>query len=609
MVLPLPDKPSIAVLPFANLSGDPKQDYLGDGISENITTALSRLPTMFVIARTSTLAYKGKAVKVQQVAEQLGVRYVLEGSVQKSGDKVRVTAQLIDALSGQHVWAKSYDREVKDILALQDDITLNVIVALEVNLVEGGGARIQRGNTTSIEAYQLVRRATLIFRRLTRDGNVETGRLAEQALKLDPNYTLALFFIGYTHLMSSLRRWSPEPDKELARAEQFAQKILTIDPNAAVAYLLLSSIANAKGRHDQAVAHGRKAHALAPNDAMIAGLLGYRLTGAGQPEEALTVIEKANRLTPNGLHPVLRFEGIAYYALGRIDKAIASFERSRKIGPRALDTHAWLALTYGIAGRIDEAQAAARRVLKLAPRFSARRWMSSTGVFDTARSKQALEILVKLGLSEKSPLKAQAKPSIAVLPFANISGDKAQDYFATGMAEDLITSLSKLSALFVVARKSSFRFKGQNIDVKRIGRELDVKYLLEGSVRRAGDQVRINAQLIDTQTGGQIWAERYDGKHVDTFALQDRITARIVDALSLKLGAGERARLADHGTNNFEAHDAFLKGQSFARQYTSQGFARAIAQFELALKLDPNYARAAKAIQQIRYIRENSGLK
>ena len=201
------------------------------------------------------------------------------------------------------------------------------------------------------------------------------------------------------------------------------------------------------------------------------------------------------------------------------------------------------------------------------------------------------------------------KPSIAVLPFENMSDDPAQEYFADGMAEDIITDLSKLSALFVVPGDSSFRFKGRSVDIKRIGRELGVKYLLEGSVRRAGDQMRVNAQLIDAETGGQIWAERYDGKLADTFALQDKVTGRIIEALSIKLGADEKAKLADHGTNNFEAHDAFLKGQSFARQYTPEGYTLAIKEFERALDIDPNYARAAEAIKQARYIRENSGLQ
>ena len=212
-------------------------------------------------------------------------------------------------------------------------------------------------------------------------------------------------------------------------------------------------------------------------------------------------------------------------------------------------------------------------------------------------------------MPERPTPKLPDKPSIAVLPFTNMSDDKAQEYFADGITEDIITDLSKVSGLFVIARNSSFRYRGRTIDVKKVGRELGAKYLLEGAVRRAGDQVRINAKLIEAETGGQIWAERYDGKFANTFALQDKVTGRIIEALSVKLGSDEKAQLADHGTNNFEAHDAFLKGQSYARQFTSEGFALAIQHFGRALNLDPNYKRAAKAISQIRYIKENSGLR
>ena len=230
---------------------------------------------------------------------------------------------------------------------------------------------------------------------------------------------------------------------------------------------------------------------------------------------------------------------------------------------------------------------------------------SAQGVIKRSKFKDEFKILYveglrKAGFPEHPPLKLPDKLSIAVLPFTNMSDDNAQEYFSDGITEDIITDLSKLSKLFVVARNSSFRYKGCTIDPKRVGRELRAKYLLEGSVRCAGDQLRISAQLIDAQTGGQIWAERYDGKLADTFTLQDKVTARIIEAMAINLGAEERKNLVDHGTNNFAAHDAFLKGQSHARQFTPEGFASAIKQFELALKLDPLYSRAKAAIAQMR---------
>jgi adenylate cyclase len=211
MAFPLPKKPSIAVLPFANLSGDPKQDYLADGISENIITALSQLPEMFVIARSSTFTYKGKAVKVQKVAEDLGVRYVLEGSVQKTGDKVRIHAQLIDALKGHHLWSGRYDREAKDVFALQDDITRNVVTSLEVKLTEGEIARIRRAQTTNAEAYRYSRLGLKFMRRVTKEDMVEAQRLYEKAVSLDPNYSYGWVLLGYTHYFAAKRGWGGGP--------------------------------------------------------------------------------------------------------------------------------------------------------------------------------------------------------------------------------------------------------------------------------------------------------------------------------------------------------------------------------------------------------------
>jgi adenylate cyclase len=307
---------------------------------------------------------------------------------------------------------------------------------------------------------------------------------------------------------------------------------------------------------------------------------------------------------------IFNMEGLAYHSLGRYEEAIAAFERARARGPKAPGPLVFLALTYADMGRMEEARAAAQEVLKLTPSFSAKGFVNGLLDYkDRAKSERALATLRQLGLTEDQPLKLPDKPSIAVLAFQNMSDDPSQEYFADGMAEDIITDLSKISALFVIARNSSFQYKGQTVDVKRVGRELGVRYVLEGSVRRAGDQVRISAQLIDTETGGHLWAERYDGQLSDVFALQDKVTGRIIEALSLTLGVAEKALLADHGTNNIDAHDAFLRGQSYARQYTAEGATLAIAHYTRALVLDPNYERAQEALAQIRFIERNSGLR
>jgi TolB-like protein/class 3 adenylate cyclase len=226
MGYPLPDKPSIAVLPFTNMSEDPKQDYFSDGLSDQIISSLSRIPDIFVTARNSTFTYKGKPVKIQKVAEDLGVRYILEGSVQKSGEKVRITAQLIDAITGHHLWSERYDRDLKDIFVLQDDITKKILTALEVNLGEGDQALMMAKGTRNLEAYLKVLQATYYRRLGNVEDNVKARRLAKEAVTLDPDYAMAYSTLSRTHVMDVLLRSTKSQRKSLETAIELAKKAL-----------------------------------------------------------------------------------------------------------------------------------------------------------------------------------------------------------------------------------------------------------------------------------------------------------------------------------------------------------------------------------------------
>ena len=400
MAFPLPDKPSIAVLPFENLSGDAKQDYLSDGITENITTALSRIADMFVIPRTTTRTYKGRPVKVAQVAEELGVRYVLEGSVQRSDEQVRVTATLIDALKGHHIWAERYDREVKDTFVLQDDIAMNVLTELEVKLTVGERARALRGQTRNLEAYQFVRRGLSLFRRFKKNSNTEARHLFQEAVKLDPNYATAWNMIGFTHLIAANRRWA-DPGQDRERALELAHKALAMDPSNIGPYILLSNNSARGRRYDEAIDLAEKAVALLPNNVMAVGSLASSLTFAGRAEEALLQIQRAKRLSPITPATLLRHEGRAFYALGRYEEAIAAFEETRARNPKGLLSRALLALTYADAGRMEEARAAAEEVLGLTPSFSAKGFVGAVLPYkDRTKTMRALTTLLELGLPE-----------------------------------------------------------------------------------------------------------------------------------------------------------------------------------------------------------------
>jgi adenylate cyclase len=398
LAFPLPDKPSIAILPFENLSGDPKQDYLGDGITENITTALSRVADMFVIPRTTTRTYKGKPVKVAQVAEDLGVRYVLEGSVQQSGDQVRVTATLIDAIKGHQIGTDRYDREVKDAFALQDDIALNVLTELEVKLTDGDRARAMSAGTKNLEAYQLVRRGMGFHLRFTKEGYPEARKLFEEAVELDPNYAFGWNMLGWSHQIAA--RWSEEPAQDAARALELAHKALALDPSGGGPYLLLAKISRDGRRYDEAIDFAEKAVALLPNNPLAVTILATTLTFAGRPEEALPLIQSGKRFSPITPASLLRTEGWAYHSLGRYEEAIAAFESARARNPKGVLSVAWLAMTYADMGRMEEARAMAQKVLEVNPSFSAKGFTNALRFKDRTKPERALATLLQLGLPE-----------------------------------------------------------------------------------------------------------------------------------------------------------------------------------------------------------------
>jgi adenylate cyclase len=379
MAFPLPDKPSIAVLPFDNLSGDPKQEYLSDGISEEIISALSSVPKLFVIARNSTFTYKGKPVKVQQVAEELGVQYVLEGSVKKSGDKIRITAQLVDALNGHHLWAKRYDRNLKDIFAVQDEITKKIITAMQVKLTEGEQARAAARGTDNLEAYLKCLQANEYLHRGNIENNALAKQLTEEAIALDPEYAWAYYNLGRARQSDVWYGTSKSPKQVLAEATELLQKAIVLDDNLAEAHGFLGFIYSVERQHDKAFAQGKKAVALNPNSAMAHLWLGKVLTFAGRWEESIPEYKIAIRLNP--IPPSYYFWslGLSYGATGQYDEAIAWCEKAVHMDPDSLMARIMMTAVYSWSGRDEEARAEAAEVLRINPNFSLEKFAKKAG--------------------------------------------------------------------------------------------------------------------------------------------------------------------------------------------------------------------------------------
>jgi adenylate cyclase len=367
--LPLPDKPSIAVLPFVNMSGDPEQEYFSDGITESIITGLSKTPKLFVIARNSTFTYKDKPTKVQKVGRELGVRYVLEGSVQKSRDRVRITVQLVDAKTGHHLWAERYDRELKDVFALQDEITMKIMRAMQLKLTEGEVARRGEG-TQNLEAYTKLLQALEAVGRRTREDNVLARRLAEEAIALDPEYPRPYVLLALTHLADIWLKSSKSPKESLAQSIKLAQKAIVLDESLGRAHGLLGYLYSMARQHDKAIAECEKAVALEPNSAGVHYYLGWVLRFAGRHEEAVLISEKAIRLDPFPPPTFLTSLAHAYCNTGRYEEAIEAAQKAVKIEPDDLYSHLALAFAYNIAGREDEARTEAAEILRINPKYS-----------------------------------------------------------------------------------------------------------------------------------------------------------------------------------------------------------------------------------------------
>jgi adenylate cyclase len=395
--LPLPNEPSVAVLPFLNLSGDPEQEYFSDGITEELITTLSRFSGLFVIARTSAFTYKGKAVKVAEVSRELGVRYVVEGSVRKGGNQVRITAQLVDATTGYHLWAERYDRELQDIFLLQDEITQQIVSNLSAEVWQAEKARVRRIPPANLSAYDYLLHGVEGYLRLTREALAQARQNFERAVGLDPGYAMAYVWLGWAYSAEWIWYLSPEPQPP-ARWFELAQQALALDDCLPEAHRLLSEAHLWTGQHEQAMAEAERALALNPNDAYSYLLVAEILSLAGRPEEALGLAERAMRLDPRNREWYLYLVGVAYALTRRYEEAVAALKSVVTRYPNHLGAHLLLAALYGGLSQEEAARAETAAVLRLSPKFSLEIHRQRLALKDPAVLERHLAALRKAGL-------------------------------------------------------------------------------------------------------------------------------------------------------------------------------------------------------------------
>jgi adenylate cyclase len=587
---------SIVVLPFKDLSGDPAQDYFADGITDNLTTDLSRIRGSFVIASTTAFTYKGKTVDAKEIARELGVRYVLEGSVQRDLNRVRVNAQLIDAETGAHLWAERFEEEVADLFKLQDQVVARLANTLGYQLVKAEADKGARSKNPDVVDLTMRGNALFQLQPLTKDNNDAARTSFEQALKIDPNDVAALTGDAVAHLHEKQYGWSrPEADYDAKILGQ-AQRVIALAPNSELPYYVKSYYLFILRRENEALGTADAGLAINPNSALLYGVRALAQNSLGKFEQAKSDIMSAMRLSPHDpfmlYWPV--FLGDAELGLGHFDAAVDAYHRSIDLGNRTFVPYVDLAAAYALQGKMEDAKTALAEARRLYPELTVK-WLRSVA----PNIPNLFEGVRKAGLPEDAA-REPAHLSIVVLPFTNLSGDASQDFFADGITENLTTDLSRIRDSFVIARNTAFTFKGKSIDAKEIGKQLGVRYVLEGSVQRDQNRVRVNAQLVDAESGAHLWADRFEEDVGDLFKLQDQVVARLANSLGYELVKAEAER--SPRSNNPDAIELAMRGwavlwQGMQQRSKSNFNARENINaertlFEQALEIDPNNADA-----------------
>jgi len=661
---------SIAVLPFADLSQAQDQEWFADGLAEEILNALAKTPDLLVSSRTSSFRYKGSTLDIPDIAKELGVAHVLEGSVRSSGDRIRVTAQLIRANDGFHVWSENYDRDIADMIEIQEDLALNIANALETTMDPEALAAMINTGTRSVEAYEAYLRG-LALRQESRTSTsgedlfMDAYQHFERARSIDPNFAAAHYWAANfwkdqltpSRITSGLTDLGP--DQMLLEFNSRIDQAISSAPTAADKKGYMAAKALVELRPNEVIRLSGEYLEERPNafsaryvlyeaasytskaDLRKQQLAYWRERGASDVVNAFTYMNAAySVIAPTqaadfGLEALKRWpdhNGLMYQThrtlmwAGRILEGKALADRYSRLYPeddllirarqacaegRRADVEAMLA---ALDPNDNDDSSSRWHILKLLGNeqqaAEALRPYADSGVpymlssyltynsFDPNPFPAVMEVLDREGVNRPPAVEIPFKcpppeqTSIAVLPFVNMSTDAENEFFSDGIAEEILNVLASIPDLKVAARTSAFAYKGTNTNISRIAEELGVNHILEGSVRKSGNQVRVTAQLIKADDGFHLWSANYDRELTNIFAIQDEIAGSIAEALkvSLKLESGATGNLT--GTRSIEAYEHYLKGMSLWHQRTVVSLLESIEEFNIATSLDPDFAKA-----------------
>jgi adenylate cyclase len=397
--LELPNKPSIAVLPFVNIGGDPDQEYFSNGLTDEIITTLSKIPRIFVIARESAFSYKAKKTQINKVSRELGVRYILDGSVRKSQNRLRISAQLIDGITGQSLWAERYEKTIGEIFAIQDEIALSILRALQVNLSEGEQARLIGKKTNNLDAYLKAIQAQEQFFQMNRQGSTRAKELAKESINLDPKYAFPYTILANAHMLDVWFKFSESPGESMKLAINAAEKALFFDDSDPATYSALSNLYVMQQQYDKAIMTARKAIELSPGGARAHVSMGYALLFSSKFKDAIPYFEQAIRLNPYPPGLYFRSLAAAYRFAGRYDESLITYKKALNLNPGDLFCHLGLTSLYVLMGRMEDAKLQASEVIRLYPNFSLEYYAKTLTLEDQSVVNEMIETLRKAGLN------------------------------------------------------------------------------------------------------------------------------------------------------------------------------------------------------------------
>ena len=588
----------IAVLPFDNLSGDPQQDYFSDGITASIILGLGLFRGLTVKSQQTSFAFRDSHKSSEEIARELEVDYLVEGSIRKSTEKVRLSVQLIETASGNQIWGKQYDAELDDILELEQELSRAIAATISGRI----NHRIQqiavRKPASDLQSFDYLMRGLYHFGKMTVEDFHIAKREIGKCLEIDAENTTAHTNLGMIHNLECLEGWSTDRSGSEQLASHHLQLAVDFDPDNTLAHAYLAEHCYLRRDYERGEFHADRAIELNPTQADGYMAKAEYLGACRRIDEALTYADQCLRLDPHSIGSNW-VAGTIYHKAGQYDRALKIY---RSISHPTASIHAQISICLNSLGLVKEArvemmhyQKLARQQMPVYPHNEAS-WREYWRKYDLSRYEEDFESmfeqLLQAGLCEDLARAADDTPSIAVLPFENMSGDPEQAFFSDGITADIIATLAKFKHLRIVARHSTEIYREHKASIAEIAVEQGVRYILEGSVRKSGKRIRVSAELIDSQGEQICWSERYDRDLDDLFAVQDEIMQKITLAMKVQLDDGEKASKRSAGTTNIKVWELTLTAVDLQDTYIQQNIVAARALLQQAIALDPDYCYA-----------------